>query len=86
MRSETRVKAGDLIVEIDRMAKSQRPYIELIVLGPSKGRINYHGASSGNGTFDGIFGNTIVVVASHVPLCLMPCPLKASWSANSLSV
>jgi hypothetical protein len=46
------------------MAEGQGPKVPLIMLGPSKGRINHDGASGPNGVLDGRFSNAIVVVAT----------------------
>jgi hypothetical protein len=65
MRSEERVLAGYLIVEIDGVAESKWPEVAFVVLQPTKGSIDHHPLGSTNSALDGVFRDSIVVISSH---------------------
>jgi hypothetical protein len=62
MRSKASGLTGDLVMERDGVTEGQGPEVPLIVLRPTKGRVNHHRASRANGVFDSRFGHAIVVV------------------------
>ena len=65
MRSETRVLARYLIVEMNCVTQSERPEITLVVFWPSQSSIYHHGTGGSNGILDGILGNSVVMMPSH---------------------
>jgi hypothetical protein len=65
VRSETRVLARDLIVEMNCVTQSERPEITLVVFWPSQSSIYHHSTSGSNGILDRILGNSIVVMSSY---------------------
>jgi hypothetical protein len=64
VRRETRGLARSLIVQVDSMAEGKGPEISMIVLGPSKGSKDHDGTTGPNGALDGVFSDSIMVMAT----------------------
>jgi hypothetical protein len=65
VRSETRVLAWDLIVEMDSVAQGKWPEVAFVVFRPAQGSIYHHGSCRPNAVLDCVFGDAIMVVSAH---------------------